>query len=63
MDLYAVRKRNKAIGYILGVEVTWVNILTEVMVGSTIKAIGIHYEVLWEGRWIADEVIDPLEVW
>ena len=47
---YNIYRSNKAIGYILGVEVALGNVLKEVTGGSTIKAIGIHVGTVWESR-------------
>ena len=43
-------KINKSVGYILGVEVAWGNLLMDVMGGSAIKAIGVHIGAVWVSR-------------
>ena len=63
MAFSTICKRNEVIGYILGVEVVWGNLLMEVMDGSAIKARGIHYWKMWAAIQVADELLDLLEVW
>ena len=41
MDFYTICKSNEVIRYLLGVEVSWVKLLMEVMGGSVTKARGI----------------------
>ena len=60
MYFYNIFTSYEAIGYIFGVGVARVNLLTEFMGVSAIKAIGIHDRMVWAARQIADEVIDPL---
>ena len=60
MAIYTIWKSNKAIEYLLGLEVAWGNLLMEVMSGSDIKARGIHYVTVRAAIQVADEVLDSL---
>ena len=61
MDLSSVHKIDKAIWYILGVEVTWGDLLTKFMGCSEINDGGIHDGTLMEYFKVADEVLGTLE--
>ena len=60
MAFYTIWNSNKAIEYLLKVEVTCGNLLMEVIGGSDIKARGIHYGVATVASQVADEVLDSL---
>ena len=62
MAFSTICKRNKVIGYILGVKVAWGNLLMDVIGGSVIKAIGIYYGTVRAAIHLSDEVLDSLEV-
>ena len=59
--LSTILKGNKSIVYLLGVEVAWVNLFTDVMGSSAIKSIGIHDGTTSTPDQVADEVRDILE--
>ena len=63
MAFSTICKRNEVIGYLLGVEVAWGNLLMDVIGGSVINAKGIHYGTVRAAIQLADEVLDLLEVW
>ena len=63
MAFSIICKRNEVIGYILGLEVAWGNLLMKVMDGSAIKARGIYYWKMWASTQVADEVLDSFEKW
>ena len=63
MAFSTICKRNEVIGYLLGVEVAWGNLLMDVIGGSFIKAIGINYGTVRAAIQLADEVLDSLETW
>ena len=54
-------KIGKAVGYFLGLEVAWVNLLMEVMGGSFVKAGGIYDVMVRASIQVADDVIGPFE--
>ena len=58
----SILKINKNIGYLLRVEVTWVNLLMEFMGCSSIKARPIYYWMVVESSQVVDEVIYLLEI-
>ena len=60
---YTIYKSNKAVGYILGVEVAWGNFFTEVMGCSYAKASKIDNGTMREAWQVVDEVLDTLEKW
>ena len=61
--LSTICKSNEAIGYLLGLEFAWGNILAKVMCCSATKARGIHDGTVREAVHIADEVLHALEIW
>ena len=63
MAFSTICKRNEVIGYLLGVEFVWGNLLMEVMDGSAINARGIYYWKMWASTQVADEVLDSFEKW
>ena len=63
MKFYTICKIGEAIGYLLGLEVAWVNLLMEVMVGSFVKAGRIYDGMVRASGQVEDEVIGPFEGW
>ena len=50
LSFSAIYKINEVIGYLLGVEVVWGNLLNEVMVCSYVEARGIYYSTVMGSR-------------
>ena len=62
-DFLVIYKRNKAIRYLLGVEVAWGNFFTEVMGCRDVKDSRLHDDMARAAGQVADEVLDTLEIW
>ena len=63
MEFYTICKIGKAIGYLLGLEVAWVNLLMEILGGSFVEAGGIYNGMVRASGQVEDEVIGPFEGW
>ena len=60
---YTIYKSNENIGYLLGVEFSWGNLLTKVMGCISVNYNGIYDGTVRASVQIANEVLNTLELW